>query len=164
MIVVLRNQYTSLKARTDVGAHTTAVANAQKPILSSMRGSGGSAVQSLVNVNAVAAHVSGAEVSTLSKNPAVAQIVPDATLRLAAQQSNATPVTPGPISQQICPTDPSKPLLEPEALALTHTESQDPNATQEAARSPPAEASRSPSSRPAPRRTTPTSCAPTAPR
>ena len=132
VIVVLRNQYTSLKAKTDVGARTSAVDAAQQPIVSSVRGSGGTAVQSLVNVNAVAAHVSGAEVSKLSNNPAVAQIVPDVTLRLPSAQAGATPVTPGPISQQICPTDPSKPLLEPEALALTHTESQDPNATQEA--------------------------------
>ncbi len=132
VIVVLRNQYTGLKPRAAARARTSAVAVNQQPIVDSVRRSGGTAVQRLVDVNAVAAHVSGAEVSKLSNNPAVAQIVPDVTLHLLSQQSGATPVTPGPISQQICPTDPSQPLLEPEALSLTHTQSQDPTATQEA--------------------------------
>jgi hypothetical protein len=57
--------------------------------------------------------------------------LPDAT-GTAAGHGTATSSTAAPstATSQICPTDPSQPLLEPEALQTTHTAFTDPGTPQ----------------------------------
>ena len=121
MIVVLKQQYGTLKANKHQGAaRTTATLKSQAGVIADIKAHGGSDVRSLVSVNAVAANLSAAEVSRLRQNSAVAVIQRDLPV-----VSRTTPEVVAPnVSSKICPTDPSKPLLEPEALADTNFESQ----------------------------------------
>ncbi|GAA5187335.1 hypothetical protein GCM10023322_35460 [Rugosimonospora acidiphila] len=121
VIVVLKDQHANLPLKTS-GAQRTATTRAdQQSIVSDIKANGGTDVTQLVSVNAVAAHLTASEVDRLRSNPAVSQVVPDDQILVApaasAPQSSAAKLNP-----KVCPTDPSKPLLEPEALAVTHTE------------------------------------------
>ncbi len=126
VIVVLKDQHATVPLKTT--QRTTDTRSDQQSIVSDMKANGGTSITQLISVNAVAAHLSAEEVSRLQSNPAVAQIVPDDTIDIA-------PGTTGPqgkpakLSQQLCPTNPADPLLEPEALSVTHTETNanDPN-------------------------------------
>jgi hypothetical protein len=126
VIVVLRNQHGDLKLKAQ-GAQRTAAAHAdQQSIVSDIRASGGTAITQLVSVNAVAANLSAAEVNRLRANPAVSQIVPDPTIDV----NPGTQVPQGPparLSRALCPSNPADPLLEPEALSVTHTETDNPH-------------------------------------
>ena len=77
-------------------------------------------------VNAVAATLPASAVSTLRTDPAVATVVPDLPWSRPAPSSarRRRRRRPRCLPPQVCPTDPAKPLLEPEALSLTHTNSQ----------------------------------------
>ena len=92
----------------------------QAPIVSNIKRSGGSKVQGLTLVNAVAADVSAKE-AALAKLSNVAEVVPDQqvteTVPLTRKATNVAPRQQGE-----CPTNPGKPLVEPEALATMHFE------------------------------------------
>jgi hypothetical protein len=135
VIVLLRDQYTNLPpTRGLTQARTALVRSSQAPVESAVRTSGGVVSHSYRTVDAFAATVSQAERSRLAADPAVAEVVPDAAIKLPAEgagakysdrpmarahaRANANAAVPA-TGQQICPTDPSKPLLEPEALSLT---------------------------------------------
>jgi subtilisin family serine protease len=135
VIVLLRNQHTDLPPTTGLmQARTAAVRSSQAPVESAVRTSGGKVSHSYRTVDAFAATVSPTERSRLAADPAVAEVVPDATITIPAQGAGAkysdrpmarshahadADAAVAPTGQQICPTDPSKPLLEPEALSLT---------------------------------------------
>jgi hypothetical protein len=125
VIVILKDQYPQLKVKQQHSARTAATQSSQSAITTDITAHGGTNVRHLVSVNAVAAQVSASEVQRLRSNPAVASVQRDATI--IAPATAATP--PANISSKVCPTDPSKPLLEPEALSLTHFKSQPPAAT-----------------------------------
>ncbi len=116
VIVVLRNQYSGLKMRARGRARVAATKSAQNPLVSSIRKSGGTGIARLVAVDAVAAKISAAEVSKLRRNPAVKEIVPD--LSIAIQVTHPVPQekTEQPLSTKLCPANPNKPFVEPEAL------------------------------------------------
>ncbi|WP_375480937.1 peptidase [uncultured Jatrophihabitans sp.] len=120
VIVELRNQYPGLKLRAQGPARRAATRADQKSIVADIRSHGGSGVTQLVSVNAVAATMSAAEVARLRTNPAVKQITPDSTESVQLVASTPTEPTPPKLSSKLCPTNPKKPLLEPEALADTH--------------------------------------------
>jgi hypothetical protein len=91
--------------------------------------------RSFHTVNAVAATISQAEASRLAANPAVQAVVPDrfiprpgplaATADGPASAAGGTPAAlPSEGLQQLCPSNPAVPQLEPEALQLTNTEQQ----------------------------------------
>jgi hypothetical protein len=82
-------------------------------------------------VNAIAAHLSASGVSALESNPEVARIQPDVQVPILGVPQ--APAGPKSVSPEICPTDPAKPFLEPEALSITHTETDDPNDPDQAA-------------------------------
>jgi hypothetical protein len=122
-----------------VAARVHAVSSDQQPLEASVKSSGGSINHSFHTVNAFAATVSRAERARLASDPSVAEILPDTLVKLpAAGSGQMVRITPrarahsstGPApaangGQQICPSDPSKPLLEPEALGIIHaTEAQ----------------------------------------
>lgn len=75
-------------------------------------------------VNAIGATMSKAEADRLSKNPNVLAVVPDSVVKgapiatpVAAPASGAAPPVTG-TPAGVCPSNPSQPLLEPEALQL----------------------------------------------
>jgi hypothetical protein len=121
VIVVLKQQYSSLRANRSGGAaRTSATQSSQAGIVADIKAHGGTDVQRLVSVNAVAANLSGAEVARLRVNPAVSVIQRDLPVVARAVPESVAPN----ISRQVCPSDPKQPLLEPEALTDTHFESQ----------------------------------------
>jgi hypothetical protein len=88
-------------------------------------------VRSYTTINALAATVSSGEEARLAADPSVAEVVPDQIIKLASPFNTAangpasgggTPV-PG-----TCPAKGAAPLLEPQALQTTHTDSSDPSA------------------------------------
>ncbi|HEX5496106.1 MAG TPA: S8 family serine peptidase [Mycobacteriales bacterium] len=135
VIVLLRNQHTNLPAR---GAHRAerrrANAADQKPLLARARQSGGKNLHSYSLVNGFAATVPAAEVGQLAADPSVAAIVPDRLVHLPTVSRpdavGTSSVTPAALPAGTCPTSPDTPLLEPEALALTHTAFADPRTPQ----------------------------------
>jgi hypothetical protein len=132
VIIVLKNQHGDLKLKAQGAARRTATESDQAPIVASIKASGGTGITQLVSVNAVAATVSAGEVTALRQDPAVSEVVPDA--QIPIQASFQVPTVPGsaPLNRALCPANPSKPLLEPEALGVMHYETDNPNASGEA--------------------------------
>ena len=138
VIVVLKDQHTSLNLRTQAARRTAAAHADQRSIVSSIRASGGTEVTQLVAPSAVAAHVPAAEVSRLSRDPAVAEIVPDVPVRMQPPGSASDPLAsaaPAPrrsaaraTSCPFNPAGPSRPLQEPEAAADVHASDGNPGA------------------------------------
>jgi hypothetical protein len=145
VIVVLKDQFLSRGLRA-LGPSRAAATNAdQSSVLASIKAHGGSQVKQLVSVNAVAAHLPAAEVARLRSDAAVQEIIPDVevpflgdpvsagagadlTGRYSAQMVLNRKIP----SQRLCPANPAKPLLEPEALSVTHTASDNPKDPDEA--------------------------------
>ncbi|HEX3782252.1 MAG TPA: S8 family serine peptidase [Pseudonocardiaceae bacterium] len=131
VIVVLRNQDTAGRFSALTTARAGAMASAQASVVGSLRAAGGTDVVQLVSVNAVAAQLSKDAVAALRTDPSVAEIVPDVQVPLlTSPDPKAGPVA---VRPAICPTDPAKPFLEPEALSVTHTETDNPNDPDQAA-------------------------------
>ncbi len=135
VIVVLRDQLRSLPStRAHVRARIAAEASADAVIEARVARSGGRVYRRYRALNAFAADVTSAERSALASSPDVAQVIPDVVVRLPVLDSG--PINPGaqpgPLNNdsQVCPSDPSKPLLEPEALQTTHTAYADPSIPQ----------------------------------
>ena len=141
MIVILRNQYLAIPAtQRRIGARERAEQLGNARILTQVQRSGGHVYRTYHALNAFAATVSKNERAALQQDAAVRQVVPDAIVQLPA------PITRGrsrrrkapragattPSGQTLCPSDPSKPLLEPEALQTTHTAFDDPSTPQAA--------------------------------
>jgi hypothetical protein len=119
VIVVLRNQHPDLKPKFQAQQRQQAVAADQAGIVTDLRAHGATRIQQLDTVSAVAATATQGEISRLAANPAVAAVVPDRTIpRPEEPTGNKTASQPG---ANRCPAGPGKPLLEPQALDLTHT-------------------------------------------
>jgi hypothetical protein len=138
VIVVLRNQFRELPAtRSRIRARINAETTADATILRNVRRSGGRVYRQYHALNGFAARVSSTERAALKASPQVAAIIPDVVVHLPnpADSSPASTTRHGSVdsnaaAQQICPSDPTKPLLEPEALQTTHTAFQDPSTPQ----------------------------------
>ncbi len=123
MIVMLRNQNSSLSARS--AARKAAVRIEQAPIVRSLRASGATHISSLSLINAVVAKMSPAEARLLTANPAVSQVLrnsvipgPAPTSKVALSASGAKSshnVTARMVTPASCGTAGS-PQLNPEAL------------------------------------------------
>jgi Subtilase family/Peptidase inhibitor I9 len=119
VIITMRQQFPNLKIRQN-HVRTDATRASQRSLTSQITAHGGTDIRHLVSVNAIAAKVSASEVQQLRRDPAVASVQRDA----AVVEPHTTAIPDITASSQICPADPSHPLLEPEALTLTHFESQ----------------------------------------
>ena len=140
VIVVLHDQLTSLPAnRQHISSRRTMTANAQNAVLgrlSHLTSAGVSKLQHYTTVNAFSATMTKNQAASLASDPAVAAVIPNNQVAItvpSAPAASAGPVKPSqvvgqPNSTAVCPTDPSKPLLEPEALQDTNTASDDPSA------------------------------------
>jgi Subtilase family/Peptidase inhibitor I9 len=142
VIVVLKNQLTAVPADAGhLSARRQQTAAAQQPLIALAKAAGATHVTSYVLGNAFSATVSPALEATLAAEPSVASVVPDQTVQVApastaaptgptapkspeaakptrATGTPAASATQGP--DAICPADPAKPLLEPEALYSMH--------------------------------------------
>jgi subtilisin family serine protease len=125
VIVVLKDQHSDLafsRGSSD-SPRAKAFRSDQSSLIDKAKSQGAKALKGFGTVNAVAATVTPAQEATLAADPSVADVVPD----LPLKGSPVTTVKPGhggsaPVSNsQICPSDPTKPLLEPEALQTTNT-------------------------------------------
>jgi subtilisin family serine protease len=136
VVVVLRDQF---HAMPDTAMHTAArsadVAGAQAPLLHSVAAAGGTVTRRYHLLDAFAATVSPSEQAALARDPAVSAVYPNVTFKIAGPQQVSSSVSPSVAlrGDAVAPfTDPPQtgnvvcgtladPLLEPEALQLTHT-------------------------------------------
>ncbi len=158
VIVVLKEQQSGLNLRTRARQRIAAAHAAAAPIVASIRSHGGTGISALVAPDAVAATVPAAEVARLRRNPAVAEIVPDAMIRVSQVHTEATPpAAAGADHEKVRPASggqpgrggpaaaipalrthvipahcPSRPVQEPEAVADIHASDGNPNAPDEA--------------------------------
>lgn len=130
MIVLLRDQHSNLPGTpTTAAARSAAVRTDQRPLLAEVAATGGTKVAPFTLLNGFAASITGAEAAHLATNSAVRAVVRDLPIKrtdpsaakgtAGGERSSAprsTSVPPG-----ACPSKPSQPILEPEALQLTHT-------------------------------------------
>lgn len=140
VIVVLHDQLTSLPAnKWHVTARRTQATNDQNAVLNRLAQRGGSKftkVQHYTTANAFSATMTKDQATSLLSDPAVAAVIPNdkvaftvpTTKPETAGQVQSGPTIGQPPSSAVCPTDPSKPLLEPEALQDTNTASDDASA------------------------------------
>src|SRR5262249_51533005 len=100
----------------------------QAPVISELRRTAAKNLRTYRTINAIGATVSQAEISRLRLDPAVGAVVPDLVIHASPSTEREQPVVPRvrralPTTgtpSAICPSDPSQPLLEPEALQLTN--------------------------------------------
>ena len=103
------------------------------PLIAKAKHDGGTDIRALHVANAFAVTISSAGAADLAADPAVASVVAD---HQVAATPAATPTAPAPAklaspqilaptrapaASTVCPSNPKKPLLEPEALQATHT-------------------------------------------
>ena len=137
VIVVLKSQQGGrLATAASVKARASAQRAQRRPLIASIARSGGAVTRQFTVLNAFAAQVSSAEKARLTSDPAVAEVVPDALVTEPQPDSAgqgvgaASPGNPTTPQSGICPSDPAKPLLEPEALQTMHVAYSDPSTPQ----------------------------------
>ncbi|HST63759.1 MAG TPA: S8 family serine peptidase [Mycobacteriales bacterium] len=120
VIVLLKNQHSELPA--NAGSRVVTTDREQAPLVARARSHGGKDFRQLHVTNAFATAVPASEAAALAADPAVAAVLPDRLVKAPAREDRRpSKAAPGPVSDLVCPSDPSKPLLEPEALQTTHT-------------------------------------------
>jgi hypothetical protein len=139
VVVVLKTQHRGrLATAASVRARAGLQARERHALIARVSASGGAVTRRYTTLNAFAATVSARTRAALGSDPRVAAVIPDVMVTLptrdtapsgggAAAPSPGNPSTP---LSTICPDDPAKPLLEPEALQTTHTAYMDPTIPQ----------------------------------
>jgi Subtilase family len=130
VIVLLKNQHPEAPAApATIGRRAQLVDADQAPLVRKAQGWGSRDFRQLHVTNAFAASIPSGDLAALAADPAVAGVFPDRLVQAPrhekAQAGSAAAA--GPVAGEVCPTDPAKPLLEPEALQLTHTAFADPS-------------------------------------
>jgi hypothetical protein len=132
VIVIMKSQYAPAPVGA-AGERSDAIAAEQAPLMDELRQVHAANIKSYRLVNAFAATVSKDYVTRLKAHPAVAQVLPDATIR-RPRRAAATASSSGTSSAVTLNVIPGacgakgEVLLDPEGLALTHTDSDDPTA------------------------------------
>ncbi|MCU1687976.1 MAG: hypothetical protein JWQ81_8715 [Amycolatopsis sp.] len=138
VIVVLRDQLAGLPVNKTASAVRRRTADsAQNAVLGGLTGAAPKDVKHFSLGNAFSATVTAAQAAELAANPGVAEVLPDRKLMAPVPVTPKPQIAPAPSSTQhgpstggnapgaICPSDPAKPLLEPEALSTIHAASTD---------------------------------------
>jgi hypothetical protein len=133
VVVVFSDQLRNLPAnRAHRRAREAAAASMQAPLVAQLKQVGATHITALSLLNAVAAAMPAAEARALSHTPGVKEVVPDATVIVGHGSKYNTRTVPASQvrkraiparaadGQQLCNTNPSKPLVEPEALTSIH--------------------------------------------
>ena len=132
VIVLLRNQHTNLAiGKGHTSARATANLKDQSPLVAGAKTAGARGLHSFAAINAFSATVTAAEAAKLASDPSVAAVVPDLPLTMGPSltesiQKTAKATPAAAVSGAICPSDPTKPILEPEALQVTNTAFENP--------------------------------------
>jgi len=146
MVVVFDNQLTSLPAnRAHRHARATTAASMQAPLVAQLKQVRATHITTLSLLNAVAATMPAAEAQALSHTQGVKAVVPDGTIIIGDANSTTKTVPASRVrkatipaaaadGQRFCNSNPSKPLVEPEALTSIHDASSNPNNPFEASR------------------------------
>ncbi|MEU5041321.1 S8 family peptidase [Streptomyces griseorubiginosus] len=138
VIVVMRDQLADLPMRTQAARRGQAAADDQAPVVAQLKKSGATRIHGMSLINAVSATLDPAAMARIRADRRVAAVVPDLPLPRPGADSatahsapTASPsgATARSASGADCPKDPAKPLLEPEALRLTHTDAAQRTAT-----------------------------------
>ena len=156
MIVILKNQFSALEgdARHMLATRDSAIAESQRPIMAELRTVHATRLLAFHIINAIRATISPAEEARLKADPVVQTVEPDAAIpaphlwmpggagdRLATERTSSTRSSDANATRRVdgerpaaaaptCATSSSQPLLQPEALAVTHTAYTDPNTPQ----------------------------------
>jgi subtilisin family serine protease len=130
-MIILKNQLTSLPARASIASKRIVAAHAaQAGIIGELTQVHAARVRGFQIIDAISASITSAEIKRLRANSAVRAVVPDTFRRFAplGGEPVAMPALSGrsvsahaaaaPDAQQICPTNPSQPLIEPEARTV----------------------------------------------
>src|SRR5882757_3329620 len=122
VIVVLRDQLVSTPAnKRDMSSRKARATSTQDAVLGQLAGVAPKNVKHFALGNAFSASVSPAQAAALAQDPRVASVVPDREVQVAQPVPAAsTPQADANGPNAICPSDPSKPLIEPEALQSIH--------------------------------------------
>lgn len=149
VIVILRDQLSSTPAnKRDMSPRRQRAVASQDAVLKRLAGPAATNVKHFGLGNAFSATVTADQAAALAADPAVASVTPDRQVPIAvpaatgavsgakasakALSKTASPALGTPSSTQICPSDPSHPLVEPEALESirAYTSDGSPNAQQ----------------------------------
>ena len=137
VVVLMRDQLSRTPVVKNRMTQRRAAATAsQDSVVDQVAAKAGGAPTDVVHyaaANAFSATVTQAQADALAADPSVALVVPNRRISVPVRReaSAAGPVTRATVpadTSAICPSDPSKPLLEPEALSDTRTASDDPTA------------------------------------
>ncbi|MFJ8608036.1 carboxypeptidase regulatory-like domain-containing protein [Streptomyces sp. NPDC093675] len=141
VIVTLKDQHLDLPAtRANVGRRRTLLQGEQNTVLTRDGVTTGAGITHFSLVNAVSLTVTGAQAAQLAADPAVKSIVADVKVPVTVGPGASTPskgpknpggshkasstgVDASDVNGRLCPTNPNKPLLEPEALTAIHAAS-----------------------------------------
>jgi subtilisin family serine protease len=131
-IIIFKNQLTGLPAKGATANARIQAANAsQAGVLAELRQVHATHLRSYHIINAISATVSAAEIGRLRANPGVRAVVPDQRRQFASLGSGAVPALPrlghhgrhtNAPAQQICPSNPAQPLVEPEARQVMNVD------------------------------------------
>ena len=128
-IIVFRNQLASLPARRGkVRLRASAIAAVQANVRTELARVHAKRVRSYQIINAISASITPAEVQHLQANPAVKEVVPDGFRHFASLGTGSGPALPAdpgaasPSAQQICPSNPAQPIIEPEARQVMNVD------------------------------------------
>jgi hypothetical protein len=123
VIVVLDAQHEEVLA-SDSPRRRSLTASDQRPLVELAGQAGARDIKQFSVVNGFAASMSPAAQDRLVADPRVRAVVPDRVhtrpRRAEVSAASAGPVASAPAAA-VCPSDPARPLLEPEALQRTHT-------------------------------------------
>jgi hypothetical protein len=128
-IIILKNQLTSLPARASTArARARAASRSQARVRAELAAVHATHVHGFAIINAIAASISPGEAARLRGDSAVRAVVPDALRHFSTLDSGPGPALPagpdvassGP--QQICPSNPAQPLIEPEAREVMNVD------------------------------------------
>jgi len=128
--VVLRDQLASTPVnKHDMSPRKAKATSTQDAVLRGLAGAAPKNVKHFALGNAFSASMTNAQAAALAQDPRVATVVPDRDVEVTqpAPTTSSTPSKPTATPQPdangpnaICPSDPSKPLIEPEALQSIH--------------------------------------------
>ncbi len=135
VIVLLRNQHPEAPPSKGNDARRAAITESdQHQLVDQVRGTGATHVTQFSVINGFAATMTSTESTHLVADPRVAAVVPDLPIKPAAVPTEptgtATPHAAPKPNPAACPSNPEQPLLEPEALQVTHAAASDPTTPQ----------------------------------
>ena len=135
-IIIFKNQLASLPAKGATAKLRIRAAGAdQAGVRSELATLHAGHVKSFQIINAISATISAAEITRLKANPSISAVVPDAMRQFASLGSGpgaaavrsvhsvrqARTSAPA-VAQQICPSNPAQPLIEPEARTVMNVD------------------------------------------